>query len=140
MGCKTKRVPVKMEKLELIEQFKKRYPVGLNPLLYSFMYCQSDMEAFVEVYFRNKPIPFVLDLDFIGGEIEQDEDGNDVDIIPMFKPDCDIVDNACRFLLLDDYELRHFIENLFTEAFAQEINENMGKSLPDESLPNNSTL
>ncbi len=129
-----------MEKLELIEQLKKRYAVGLNPLLYSFMYCQSDMEAFVEVYFRNKPIPFVLDLDFIGGEIEQDEDGNDVDIIPMFKPDCDIVDNASRFLLLDDYELRLFIDHLFTEAFIQEIEKNMGKSLPNESLPNSSNL
>lgn len=111
-----------MQKLEILEQFINRYGNKLNPQLSSIKYCQTDFAASVEMYFSNKTNPSIINLDFIGGEIVKDEEGNDADILPMFNPDADIVDNAKRFIELDEDSLAMCIDNLFTDEAGKEIN------------------
>ncbi len=112
-----------MEKLEILEQFINRYGNKINPMLRSIKYCQSVFAASVEMNFSNSVNPVVINLDFIGGKIVKDEEGNDADILPMFNPDADIVDNAKSLIELDEHSLIMCIDNLFTEEVAKAINE-----------------
>ena len=110
-----------MQKLEILEQFVKKYSNKINPELSSIKYCQTESTASVEMYFINSINPIVINLDFIGGEIVKDEDGNDSDILPMFNPDADIVDNAKCLIELDDMGLLMFLDNIFTEEAGKEL-------------------
>ena len=110
-----------MEKLEILEQFINRYGNKINPMLRSIKYCQSAIAASVEMYFCDIEIPSIIKLDFIGGEIVKDEEGNDADILPMFNPDADIVDNAKCLIELDVMDLLMFLDNIFTEEAGKEL-------------------
>ena len=116
-----------MQKLEIYDQFKKRFGEQLNPTLFSVKYCQSETKAVIELYFSNDPKLTRIDLDFMGGELIVDEDGNDKDILPLFDPDADVVDNAKRLIELDEYSLISCIDGLFTEEAANKINDDFMK-------------
>jgi len=110
-----------MEKLELIEQFRIRYGSDLNPEVYSLKYCQSTSTTCIELHFNNTSHPEIIDLKFMGGEIIKDENGMDEDILPLFNPEADIVDNAKSFIELDPYGLLICVDHLFTDSAIQKI-------------------
>jgi hypothetical protein len=112
-----------MQKLEILTQFKKKYGNQINPHLIEMKYCQSINNAQVEMHFRDDTTPFIIDLAFIGGEIVKDEEGNDADILSMFNPDVDIIDNAKTLIELDSHTLINCIDKLFTEEAANAISE-----------------
>lgn len=111
-----------MEKLEILQQFIKKYGSNINPDLNSVKYCQNTDKAIVILSFISNNDIVQIDLDFIGGDFVQDDEGNDKGIIPMFDPQADIVDNARTLLDLDAYSLIMCIDHLFTEAAASRIN------------------
>jgi hypothetical protein len=111
-----------MENLEILEPFKKKYGSQINPNLLSVKYCQTNQGAYMEMTFVGNPKPKVIDLHFISGEIIQDENGIDIDMLPMFNPESDIVDNAMSMVEFDSYSLINCFDNLFTEEAANEIN------------------
>lgn len=111
-----------MEKLEILEQFKKQYGNQINPNLLSLKYCQTKQGAYMEMTFQDIPMPVCKDLHFISGEFIQDVNGNDIDMLPMFDPEADIIDNAKSMVEFDSYSLINCFENLFTEEAANEIN------------------
>ena len=94
-----------MEKLEVLPSFKKRFAEKIKSSIQSIKYCQSTDKSVVEIKFANSNTVKSIDLKFMGGEIIKNEDGSDKDILPLFNPDADIVDNASRLLQLDDYSL-----------------------------------
>jgi len=112
-----------MQKLEIYDQFKKRFDNQLNPELYSVKYCQSETKAVIELYFSIEPKLTRINLDFMGGEITIDEDGKKKDILPLFNPEADVVDNAKRLIELDEFSLISCIHGLFTEEAANKIND-----------------
>jgi hypothetical protein len=110
-----------MNKLEMLNSFKQRFQENLNPSLQSIKYCQTIDSAILELPFLNEPETKSIDLKFIGGEITKNEDGSDKDILPLFNPDADIVDNASRLLELDDYSLIMCLDNVLTEDAVKQI-------------------
>lgn len=88
----------------MLPAFKQRFLQQLNPAILSIKYCQNDTRASVEMQFSDRP-ERTIDLDFMVGEIATDEDGVDKDILPLFRPEADIVDNATSLLQLDDISL-----------------------------------
>ena len=119
-----------MDKLELLPQFIKLYGVKINPDLQSIKYCQTLKAALVEMFFSTNPrFPVITNLNFIGGDIETNEDGIEKDL-PYFDPDADIVDNASRFINFGDYSLLNCIDNLFTKAAEEEISSEHFKNNP----------
>ena len=104
-----------MDKLEMLQSFKQRFQEDLNASLQSIKYCQTDDCAFVELQFLNNPSIKSIDLDHMGGEIIKDENGNDKEILPLFNPDDDIVDNAIRLLQLDDYSIAICLDNILNQ-------------------------
>lgn len=112
-----------MQKLEILTQIKMKFGNQINPQLVEMKYCQTIKNAHIEMYFQNISTPLTIDLAFIGGEIVKDDKGNDADILQMFNPDADIIDNAKSFLGLDNYSLMMCIDNLYTEEAANSINE-----------------
>ena len=110
-----------MDKLEMLNSFKQRFSEQLNTELQSIKYCQNGEIATIELQFINKLEVKPINLNFIGGEIIKDEDGNDKDILPLFNPDADIVDNAKRLLELDDYSLIMCIDDLLNQDSIKRI-------------------
>ena len=123
-----------MQKLEIYDQFKKRFGEQLNPTLFSVKYCQSETKAAIELNFSIEPKLTIINLDFMGGEITVDEDGKDKDILPLFDPEADVVDNAKRLIELDDYSLISCIDGLFTEEAADKINDDFVKALGQNNV------
>jgi hypothetical protein len=114
-----------MDKLEIIDEFKKLYGDKINPDLIHIKYCQSKTSAMLEMSFTQNPSnPIIIDLKIIGGEIEKNDNGDYIDILPLFNPKTDIVDNAKALIDLDPYSLINCIENLFTNEAEQLINKN----------------
>ena len=108
------------QKLEIIEQFKTKYPGLINPDLISLKYCQDGIVAYLEIFFNNVPAnPVVLNLDFISGDFEQETVTDDIPL--LFNPDADVVDNATTFVELDQYSLINCVDKLFTPEAEQEI-------------------
>jgi hypothetical protein len=118
-----------MDKLEILEQFVKRYGDKINPDLSAIKYGQTSTKAVVELYFNSEQQPFIINLDFIGGELVKDEDGKDIDILPLFAPEADIVDNATCFVEMDAYSLLMCVDHLFTKSAETEINNDHLKTL-----------
>jgi hypothetical protein len=118
-----------MEKLEILEQFVKRYGDKINPDLSAIKYGQINTKAIIELYFKSSPQPFIINLYFIGGELVKDQDGNDVDILPLFDPEADIVDNASCLLEMDAISLINCIDHLFTKSAENEIHDDYLKTL-----------
>ncbi|GBL35543.1 hypothetical protein EMGBS15_11380 [Filimonas sp.] len=118
-----------MEKLEILEQFVKRYGDKINPDLRAIKYGQTNTKAVVELYFKSETQPLIINLDFIGGELVKDEDGNDIDILPLFDPEADIVDNATCFVEMNAYSLLMCVDHLFTKSAETEINNDYLKTL-----------
>ena len=116
-----------VQKLEIIEQFKTKYPGLINQDLYSMKYCQDGLDAYLEMFFNNVPAnPVVLNLDFISGDIDTE---SEVEEIPLlFNPDADVVDNATAFVELDQYSLINCVDKLFTLEAEQEISNNYLKN------------
>jgi hypothetical protein len=110
-----------MNKLEMLNSFKQRFQENLNPSLQSIKYCQSSDSAILELQFLNEPETKSIDLKFIGGEITKNEDGSDKDILPLFNPNADIIDNANRLLELDDYSLIMCLDDVLTEDAIKQI-------------------
>lgn len=105
----------------MLNSFKQRFQEKLNPSLHSIKYCQTGDRAILELQFLNEPDTKSIDLNFIGGEITKNEDGTDKDILPLFKPDADIVDNANHLLELDDYSLIMCIDDVLNEDAIKQI-------------------
>ena len=110
-----------MDKLEMLNSFKQRFQENLNPSLQSIKYCQTVNSAILELQFLNDPETKSIDLKFIGGEITTNEDGSYEDMLPLFNPDTDIVDNAKLFLELDDYSLIMCIDDVLTQETIEHI-------------------
>ena len=102
-----------MDKLEMIPSIKQRFRNQLKPTIESIKYCQTTSMASVEIQYTNNPEIISVDLAYMG-ELVTDEDGNDKDIIPLFNPEVDIVDNATRLLGLDNYSLMMCLSEAFT--------------------------
>jgi hypothetical protein len=111
-----------MQKLEIYDQFKKRYEELLNPGLLSVKYCQSETKAVIELYFKSDSTPTIINLDLMGNEIVVDDDGVNRDILPLFEPKDDIIDNAKILIKLDNYSLINCIDGLLTEEASNKIN------------------
>jgi hypothetical protein len=122
-----------MEKLDLLPQFKKLYGSKINPALLEVCYCQSAHKAYLELTFKGYPTPLLKDLKFIGGEIIQNEDGEDMDIVPLCNPDADIIDNARALLALDGYSLINCIDEIFTAEAANAIAEAYNQQLKNQA-------
>jgi len=118
-----------MQKLEIFDQFKKRYGELLNPALLSVKYCQSETKAVIELYFKSDSTPTIINLDFMGGDIVVDENGINKDILPFFEPEDDVIDNAKRLIELDNYSLINCINGLLTEVASNKINDDYIKTL-----------
>jgi hypothetical protein len=110
-----------MNKLEMLDSFKQRFKEKLNPSLQSIKYCQSIDSAILELQFLNEPETKSIDLNFIGGEITKNEDGTDKDILPLFNPDVDFIDNANRMLEMDDESLINCLDGILTEDAIKQI-------------------
>jgi len=104
-----------MEKLEMIHSIRKRFPGEVKPTITSIKYCQDASSAYLEISYVNRLKPQYFSLSHIGGEILKDENGNDADIIPMFNPEQDIVDNAGILLYSDVYSFMLCIGAIFKE-------------------------
>lgn len=101
------------QKLEVINEFKKKYPGWVNPDLVSIKYCQNEAVAFLEMEFMHTPgVPVSINLDFISDDSDQE---TVEEIAPLFKPAADVVDNAMVFVGLDTYSLINCVDGLFTD-------------------------
>ena len=118
-----------MEKLEILAQFKKRYGNKINPDLSAIKYGQTITKSVVELYFKSETQPLIINLDFIGGDFVKDEDGKDTDMLPLFDPEADIVDNATCFVEMDANSLLMCVDQLFTKSAEIEINNDYLKTL-----------
>jgi hypothetical protein len=110
-----------MNKLEMLNSFKQRFKKKLNPSLQSIKYCQTNDSAIIELQFLNNPEIKSIDLKFMGGDIIKNEDGTDKDILPLFNPDADIVDNASCLLQLDDYSLVMCLDDILNQESIEHI-------------------
>ena len=102
----------------MLASFEKRLGPELNPQITSIKYCQSSEIAFIEI--TSDTAVTKTNLDFIGGEMIQ-EDGVPKEILPLFDPNADIVDNASTLLALDDYSLIMCIDNILTKQGVERI-------------------
>ena len=118
-----------MQRLEIYDQFRKRFGQQLNPALLSVKYCQSETKAVIELYFKSDSTPIIINLDFMGSEVIVDQDGINKDILPLFEPEDDVIDNAKRLLELDNYSLINCIDGLLTEEASNKINDDYIKTL-----------
>ncbi len=105
----------------MLNSFKQRFKENLNPNLQSIKYCQNSEYAIIELQFLNNPEIKSIDLKFMGGEIIKNEDGTDKDILPLFYPDADIIDNASRLLQLDDYSLIMCLDDILNQDAIKHI-------------------
>jgi hypothetical protein len=110
-----------MDKLEMLNSFKQRFQDNLKPSLQSIKYCQTVDSAIIELKFLNTPETKSIDLKFIGGEIIKNEDGTYKDILPLFNPDDDVVDNASCLLQLDDYSLIMCLDDVLKQETIEQI-------------------
>ena len=91
-------------KLEILNQFKLKCPDLINPELVSILYCQTQQDAYLKMYFKNDPYsPVIINLDFITDGIEVDPFLGEVP--PLFNPGEDIVDNTQLIIDFDEYGL-----------------------------------
>lgn len=116
------------QKLEVINQFKKKYPGWVNPELLSIKYCQNNKDAFLEMIFNNAPDqPVIINLDFISDDFGPlTETG---DIPSLFKPDTDVVDNALTFVELGTYSLMNCVDGLFSGKAEKIINDDFKRTV-----------
>ena len=107
-------------KLEILNQFKLKCPDLINPELVSILYCQTQQDAYLEMYFKNAAAsPIITNLVFITDGIEVDPFLGEVP--PLFNPAEDIVDNAQLMIDLDEYSLINCVDGLFTTEAAEAI-------------------
>ncbi len=83
-------------------------------------YCQTDGKTFLEESLREYPISIITTLD-VFCEIIQNEKGEDDNIIPMFNPEDDLVDNAQKFTQLDEDTLAQCVDYFFHQKIRDEI-------------------
>jgi hypothetical protein len=103
------------EKLELLNEMKRRWPNQINEEIQSIKISQNSQVALIEITLQNLIGSISVEetnLDFIVGE-NPDE--------LLFKPYADVVDNAKEFVRLDGFSLVNCIDNLFTKEAEQEI-------------------
>lgn len=117
-----------MEKLEMFNSFKHRFGDQINPNVQSVKYCQNEEMASIEIQCSDQP-DVNVDLKFMGGEIVKGTDGSDKDIMPLFNPEADIVDNASRLLELDDYSLIMCLELILRKEAVKNIVDAYKKSI-----------
>jgi hypothetical protein len=110
-----------MDKLEMLNSFKQRFKENLNPSLQSIKYCQTLDSAMIEIQFLNNLETKSINLKFMGGEIIKNEDGTYKDILPLFNPDEDVVDNASCLLKLDDYSLIMCLDGILKQETIEQI-------------------
>lgn len=103
------------QKLEVINEMKRRYPEWINEELLSIKFCRNDEMVFLEMNFNSASAePIITNLDFISND---DLDDN------LFLPEIDIVDNANVFVTLDQYSLSMCVDGLFTKEAENIIND-----------------
>ena len=116
-----------IQKLEIISQFKNKYSEWVNPELLSLKYCQTKIDAFLEITFSKEPdSPEIINPDFIADEFDPD---NVEEIPALFRPDADVVDNAKTFVEFDTYSLIMCVDGLFTKDAEEIINSNHLKNI-----------
>ncbi len=64
---------------------------------------------------------FIIDLEFIAGGIDLDENGEEIVTFQMFDQRKDLIDNAKLLIELDEYSLINCIEHLFTKEAIEGI-------------------
>ena len=115
-----------VEKLELISELQKLYPLWINKNLQSIKFCRDSKMVYLEmIFYSNAKKPIIINLDFIGN-------GDDFEK-SLFLPDTDIVDNAKQFLELDKYSLLMCVEGLFTKE-AETIIDNLFNKLHKKKI------
>ena len=110
-----------MDKLEMLGQFKKLYGSNINPDITSFLYCQSEAEAYTEMFFQTNSASYIINLDFIAEWDESKTQEEQPNNLLMFNPSNDIVDNAKLLIEMDEYSLINCIDHLFTQAAIEDI-------------------
>lgn len=118
-----------MEKIEILGEFKKKYGEMINPMLTSFKYCQSDDKAFTEMILTDQSDPLIIDLYFIAGGIDLDENGEEIVTTRMFDPNKDLIDNAKQLIEFDEFSLINCIDHLFTPKAIEGIIDRYSKTI-----------
>jgi hypothetical protein len=105
---------ISVEKLEMINELQKLYPLWINKDLQSIKICSNNNMVFLEmIIYSNAEKSIINNLDFIC-------DGDNLEKC-MFLPETDIVDNAKLFFKLDKYSLMMCVEGLFTKEAENSI-------------------
>ena len=118
-----------MEKIEVLGEFKKKYGEMINPMLISFKYCQSEDKAFTEMILTDQTKAFTIDLEFIAGGIDLDDNGEEIVTFRMFDHNKDLIDNAKLLIEFDEYSLINCIDHLFTKEAIDGIVDRHFKSI-----------
>lgn len=118
-----------MEKIEILGEFKKKYGERINPMLTSFKYCQSDDNAFTEIILTDQAEQFIIDLEFIAGGIDLDDNGEEIVTFRMFDHRKDLIDNAKLLIEFDEYSLINCIDHLFTKEAIDGIVDRHSKTI-----------
>jgi|GEM_PF-4835873 len=102
------------EKLEIINEMKRRFPGWINSDIQSVKFCRNEKLIFLNFFFNeSSTAPIITNLDFIG----DDEDLTKI----LFTPEKKITDNALQFVALDAYTISLCEEKLFSEEANKEI-------------------
>lgn len=107
---------LEVDKLEILNEMKRRFPDWLNPEIQSIKLCQNEELIFLEILFnKNFGRSLIISkLDFIG-------DDDDLSKI-LFTPEKEITDNAIEFLALDPLTILMCEEKIFKAETHELIN------------------
>lgn len=101
------------DKLEVINEMKRRYNGWINEDLFSIKFCRNEKMVFLEMNFTSSPeAQWITIMDFISGDEQPSS---------LFLPDIDFVDNALVFVNLDQNRLLNSVDGLFTKEAEQII-------------------
>ncbi len=108
-----------MDKIELIDPFRKHYGTDVNPELISLKICQTSDSCFLETVLASAPSNVIRqDTDFIMNGNERGEDPYDN---LLFHPKHSIAKNARHFIELDPFSLINCFDHLFTKEADEKI-------------------
>lgn len=106
-----------IEKLEIIDELKRRFPGWINPEIESIKLCRNEKVIFLKINFSKEAgIPQIVStLDFITDE----DDFNNM----LFSPEKEITDNAVEFVSLDAHTISICEGKIFKEEVIEIIHQ-----------------
>lgn len=119
-----------MDKLDLTKAFYKRYKSDIHPDVKTIKFCQDNTDCYLEIIYHNKTEPYYINLDFISGDVIEDEDGNFMSTGKLFAPENDMVDNAKCLLEMDDFSVINCFSEILNEEACERINKEFLKNYP----------